>query len=96
MHKSIQNKEKVGLANWGRAIVVSAYGSGAVLGGVYLSEHVWLGLGFIVFGLGIVFIGAGWPHAFVATSRLNAVLWTIVGVALFIAFAAQIALRTLI
>ena len=78
----------VRLTNWGRAIVVSAYGSGAVLGGVYLGEHAWLGLGFIVFGLGMVFLGTGWPHAFIATSRLNAVLRTTAGGPLFLVFTA--------
>ena len=90
------DQETFPLPNWGRAIVVSAWGMGAVYGGVMLREYTWLGIGLIFCGLAMVFLGCGWPSIYRATSRWEMALWVAAGAGLLLIFAAQIAFRTLI
>ena len=96
MNATAYDQETFSLPNWGRAIVVSGYGMGAVYGGVMLSEYMWLGMGMIFFGLAMVFLGCGWPSVYRARSKWEMALWIAVGAGLFFVFAAQIAMRTLI
>lgn len=96
MNATTHDQETTPLPNWARAVVVSGWGMGAVYGGVMLSEHMWLGMGLIFCGLAMVFLGCGWPSAYRATSKWQMALWVAAGAGLFLVFAAQTALRTLI
>jgi hypothetical protein len=96
MNATAYVQETFPLPNWGRAIVVSGYGMGAVYGGVMLSDYMWLGLGLIFCGMAMVFLGCGWPSVYRATSRRKMALWIAAGAGLCFVFAAQIAMRTLI
>ena len=96
MNATAYVQETFPLPNWGRAIVVSGYGMGAVYGGVMLSDYMWLGLGLIFCGMAMVFLGCGWPSVYRATSMRKMALWIAAGAGLCFVFAAQIAMRTLI
>lgn len=95
MNADNERNNIVQLPAWRRATIVSAYAAVAVLGGVQLADRVWAGIGLIVLGLVLVFVGAGWPETYRAGSRLRATIYLVGSVGMILSAAALIALRIL-